>query len=300
MLHLGENSLVIVKNTGSLTKERKRRRSLVVLSGRLHGQVAAEDGEAPGVELVASDGSKIRPKATGSKPAVFTVVVGKDEETTLSIHGGEAEIVSGDQRIVVKANESVIMAKDRPVTAPVALPSPPKLETPKNRLTQVFRSRSPTIRFSWRESAGADRYRLTLARDAKFQDVVYEGDVEGTEFTHPRLKAGSYFWRARGVRADALGIPSVTRRLSLTADREPPKLEIAFPPSVVEAPQLVMKGATDPGTRVFIADQPVAVDSSGRFEHLISLERGANMIVVEAVDESGNTTYRSELIHARY
>jgi hypothetical protein len=301
VLSLGENSLVVVKNAGSLTNERKRQRSLVVLNGRLDGRIGPGVDGAPGVEIVASNGeSRIRPKAAGSEFAVFTAVVGEDDETTFSVSEGEAEIVSGDQRIVVKANEAVVATRDLEVSAPVALPSPPKLREPANEFSEVFRSRSPAIRFSWHESSGADRYRLTVARDSKFRDVVYQGDLATTEFTHTGLKAGRYFWHVQGVRADAVGFPGASRQLSLTADRQPPKLEVAFPPGLVKVPQLVMKGATDPGTKVFIADEPVEVDSSGRFEHLVSLERGANMIVVEAVDESGNTTYRSELIHARY
>ena len=56
---------------------------------------------------------------------------------------------------------------------------------------------------------------------------------------------------------------------------------------------------TSGGERI-VADVQVEVDANGRFEHVVSLERGANIIVVEAVDGTGNTTYRSETIHARY
>lgn len=301
VLQLSENSLVVVKNTGSLTEDRRPRRALVVLGGRLDGQVASEEEESLSVELVARNGeSRIRPRATRERPAAFTAVVGESEETTLSIHEGEAEIVSGDRKVVVTASHSVTMTKDREVTEPVPLPSPPELVAPEHGYTVRYGARPPEIRFAWRESSGSERYQVSVARDPEFRDVIYEGEVEGTELTHPSLQEGRYYWLVRGVRAGAVGMPSGTRRLSLESDRVAPGLDLALPQGIVDAPEVVLKGSTDPGARVFVADRPVEVDSSGRFEHVVPLVRGANMIVVEAVDESGNTTYRSELIHARY
>jgi hypothetical protein len=301
VLKLGQNSLVVVKNTGSMTKDLKRQRSLVVLEGRLDGRIAPESEETLSVELVARNGqTKIRPKSTGSRPAVFTAVVGEDEQTTLSMQAGEAEIQSGDQAVVLKANQSVVMTKDLKVSQPVPLPSPPALESPQNRYADTFRSRPPAVRFAWRAVAGVERYRLAIARDSAFQDIAYEKEVTGTEVTISHLGAGEYLWRVRGMRADAIGTASETRGFKLSSDRDPPRLEIAFPRSVVTAPRIVVKGVTDPGTRIFIAERPVDVDGQGQFEHELSLDRGANMVVVEAVDGSGNTTYRSQLIHARY
>lgn len=301
VLQLSENSLVVVRNTGSLTEDRRPRRALVVLGGRLDGKVAAEEEETLSVELVASNGeSRIRPRATREKPAAFTAVVGENEETTLSIHEGEAEIVSGDRTVLVTASHSVTMTKDREVSEPVPLPSPPELVAPASGYSARYGSRPPEIRFSWRKSSGSERYQISVARDPEFRDVVYDGEVEGTELTHPSLREGGYYWRVRGARAGAVGRASGTRRLSLASDRVAPDLDLALPSGIVDAPEVVVKGSTDPGARVFVADRRVLVDPSGRFEHVVSLVRGANMIVVEAVDESGNTTYRSELIHARY
>jgi len=301
VLQLGENSLVVVRNTGSLMKAERRRRAVVVLEGSLVGQFAAGGARKLDVELLAGAGeSKIRPAASDEEPVEFTAVVGEGGETTLSMHEGEAEVVAGDRTVVVKANESVVMTKDRKVTGPAALPATPRPESPADGYSETYRSRPPPVRFSWSESANSDRYRLSVARDPEFRDLVYEEDLTATELTHRQLSAGTYFWRVRGVRADAVGTASPPRRLVLESDREPPKLEVAFPQGFVEAPEVVMKGVTDPGTRIFIADRPVEVDRGGRFEQTLRLERGANMIVVEAVDESGNTTYRSGLIHARY
>jgi hypothetical protein len=301
VLQLGQNSLVVVKNTGSLTKDLKRQRSLVVLEGRLDGRIAAEAEETLSVELVARNGeTKIRPKSAGSRPALFTAIVGPDEQTTLSLQAGEAEIHSGEQSLVVKANQSVVMTKDLKVSEPAPLPPAPEPVSPPDGYTDTFRSRPPVVPFAWRQVAGADRYRLAIARDARFQDVVHEQDVAGTEVAHSHLGAGNYFWRVRSVRADAVGIASETRQFSLATDRDPPRLDIAFPQGIVSASSVVVKGMTDPGTRIYVAERPVEVDGQGRFEQELALERGANMIVVEAVDGSGNTTYRSQVIHARY
>jgi hypothetical protein len=46
--------------------------------------------------------------------------------------------------------------------------------------------------------------------------------------------------------------------------------------------------------------KPVATDRSGRFSRRIALRHGINIVVVEAVDAAGNTTYRSQLVNGKF
>jgi hypothetical protein len=75
---------------------------------------------------------------------------------------------------------------------------------------------------------------------------------------------------------------------------------VDFPARVVSAREIALGGSAEPGTRVFINNEQIEVAASGRFSHVLTLKRGVNMVVVEAIDSAGNVAYRSEAIDARY
>ena len=96
------------------------------------------------------------------------------------------------------------------------------------------------------------------------------------------------------------GPASRTRSFRIVRDRKEPELAVEFPSGIVPANSVTLSGTVEPGTRVIVADQEVEVGESGEFSHPVPLERGANVIVVEAIDDAGNVAYRSQVINARY
>lgn len=53
----------------------------------------------------------------------------------------------------------------------------------------------PPIRITWKEQAGVRRYRLQIARDPQFADIVFDRLVYGHEYTVNELPNGRYYWR---------------------------------------------------------------------------------------------------------
>lgn len=53
----------------------------------------------------------------------------------------------------------------------------------------------PPIRISWKEQPGVRRYRLQIARDPQFTDIVFDRIVVGLEYTANNLPNGQYYWR---------------------------------------------------------------------------------------------------------
>ncbi|HEX8650300.1 MAG TPA: PQQ-binding-like beta-propeller repeat protein [Pyrinomonadaceae bacterium] len=47
----------------------------------------------------------------------------------------------------------------------------------------------------WNAQPGINRYRLQLARDERFTDIVFDRAVTGHEYTVTELPSGSYYWR---------------------------------------------------------------------------------------------------------
>ena len=86
----------------------------------------------------------------------------------------------------------------------------------------------------------------------------------------------------------------------MVEDTEPPQLSVNFPDRPVYRDLVWIKGSTDPGAEVFVGETPVPTGASGEFEYAVILERGLNVVVVEAVDSAGNIAYRSELVNAKY
>ena len=52
-----------------------------------------------------------------------------------------------------------------------------------------------SLHLRWPAQEGVLRYRLQLARDEKFQDIVFDRAVFGTEYVVTELGPGKYFWR---------------------------------------------------------------------------------------------------------
>ncbi len=47
----------------------------------------------------------------------------------------------------------------------------------------------------WGKQLGVQRYRLQIARDEQFEDVVFDGAINGNEHTPASLPTGRYYWR---------------------------------------------------------------------------------------------------------
>ena len=57
------------------------------------------------------------------------------------------------------------------------------------------------ITIQWSKHKSVNRYRLQIAADEKFQDVFFDGPINGTRYTVEDLLPGSYYWRVAAVEA---------------------------------------------------------------------------------------------------
>ena len=57
---------------------------------------------------------------------------------------------------------------------------------------------------------------------------------------------------------------------------------------------------TEPGSRVHIGQESVAVADDGSFTHEIQLTPGPNLVVIEAVDAAGNVSYQTQYVNAKF
>jgi hypothetical protein len=296
-IDLGENSLIVIRRLDDPAAARRGRTRFL-----FDGELASDDVEQPGtepIEITAANGATaILPDgASGSRLKVTT---NPDKTSTFSLFSGVAQVTSGGRTVELSGNHAVTVDGVSAPGTPVALPRRPSLIQPADRSAQVYRSAPPRVRFDWRDEPGCDAYRLVISRDPGFDALVYDGRIDDTQFTHGNLPAGGYYWRVSGLSGRVEGAPSATRRLELTRDDVPPPLTVEFPDPEVRDDVVLLHGATEPGAEVFVADRSIAADRTGVFEYALNLQRGVNLVVVEAVDAAGNVAYRSGLIHAKY
>lgn len=296
-LTLGENTLAVFTRPEAEGAGDPRVASLVLVGGEVRGSVASGPGAA--MAVVTSNGSStIHPG--GGSPAQYAVRVNADKSSTFSLYTGAAEVTAAGRTVRLGANEAVTVSPSSPPGTPIRLCDPPSLVAPGNDAVLPFGATAPKVEFRWTEVAGADAYRVVLARDARFDDVLLDKRVAGPRFVHGNLEPGRIFWRVSGVRAGTDGAPGAARELRLDRDAQPPALSVPFPEGTVESDHLLVQGRTEPGCRVFVADAPVAVSDAGEFRQDVPLKRGLNMIVIEAMDAAGNSAYQAKYVTAKY
>jgi hypothetical protein len=59
------------------------------------------------------------------------------------------------------------------------------------------------VRIAWEGKPKIARYRLQLARDEKFRDIVFDMVVEGREYKVTEVAPGNYFWRVAPAAKEA-------------------------------------------------------------------------------------------------
>jgi hypothetical protein len=299
-LQLEQNSLVIVRANRDSIEVNHSTPSVRVLVGELWGrvgrdgdQLAAVDVTSPGIE------TRVSPSA-GANSATFRVAVRDDKTTVLSVYRGSADVMSRGRRLRVGANQFVAVDSVRGIAPPAPLPLAPALVAPDGGASFSYRELVPQVHFRWNPVPDVDSYRLIVSRSPEFQGVVIDQRLSGTSFTYGNFASGAYYWRVSALRGGAEGPPSAPRAVVVSNVQRAPGLSVEFPPAAVYADHCTIRGTGDPGIRIVVAGERVVLDPEGRFERVVALKRGFNVVVVEAIDRVGNTTYKSKVVEAKY
>jgi outer membrane protein assembly factor BamB len=81
--------------------------------------------------------------------------------------------------------------------------------------TQTGAARAGVV-VRWAGRSGIRRYRLQLATDEKFSDIVFDRAVEGQQYTVTELAPGDYYWRVAPAAAETSSF-SQPQRVTVTA-----------------------------------------------------------------------------------
>lgn len=296
-IDLGENSLVIIKRMNDDPLLREKLTRILVFAGELRGKISATSRKRMQMEIRTRNAVTKVMSAQKEKATIFKYKINPDKTSTVTVIEGQAVIVDKDKKVNINKSEAYTIT---PGDAPSQLQEPPGAVSPvmpKNNASFFFNELPPQVKFVWNKQANADSYTVEVARDAQFNDVISSEKVKSTYLVHGNLKQGIYYWRVRAQNGWVDGDFNEARIFKVVQDDQPPELSVELPPDTTWKKSFDITGQTEPGSRLFINNKLVKVNSDGSFEYQLELEKGSNTVVVEAVDTAGNSSYQSKLVN---
>ncbi len=298
-IDMGENSLIVINRMDNDQLLEEKRTRVVMLAGELRGEVTSSNNQTVQLEVATGKAQTKVVSAVREEHTRFSVKVNTNHSSTITVLEGGAEVTSGDQRVQLQRYSAVVIDENNDIQQPETIPAPVDIDKPLDGAEFFYKDFPGTVTFDWGQQSGAYEYQIVIAADRNFSTVLVDKIIEKSYFSHNNLKAGSYYWKVRGIKGMLQGDFSVSRRLKITQDNTPPILQLSLPEGTVSAGTFLINGTTEPKAVAFINNAPVKISATGAFAHAVELKKGVNIIVVEVLDRAGNVSYVSNNIKAR-
>jgi len=296
-LILDSNSMIIINkiNVDAVRQERQAR--IILTTGRLRSRIRASREYRKRVEVETGNIVTTVKNASTKQTTDFEVKVNPDQSSTITILAGEASVSSQGKSVSIKQNQAVTVTPGKPIPKPVYQPASVRTVTPKDNTLYNYHTVPRQVALSWAPLAEADSYDVIIAQDPDFRTVITNERIDRTTFSHNKLTEGTYYWKVRANIGWVEGVFSKTKVIKVVKEREPPKMKVNYPPATIAKPEYEMTGTTGADvSRIIINDVPVDVSPTGEFRHKVALKKGANIIVVESIDNEGNVKYETKMI----
>lgn len=293
-LRIGQNSLVVFSSGAADPFLQRRDPAVVLMGGDLDGAVNADYGPfavqfANGVAELSADGQS-------SSEVRFRLGINPDNTSTIAIYAGQANVRMPGGQYLVNANQGLTVSADGSSAELAELPAVPFVRAPADGAVARFLATPPRIDFRWGQVRRATRYRIEIAADPTFDEIVVDELLTGTSFTHANLASGEYYWRVSARSGWSLGPASMPRRFRVVQDSAPPALDITAIDPLGDG-RYVLRGRTARNATVRVLGAVIQPGRNGAFEHVFQPRPGTQTIVVEAIDAVGNTAYSSQVLH---
>jgi hypothetical protein len=202
--------------------------------------------------------------------------------------GDETVQLNNFEKVTFKA-EAKTMTKDKEL-------QPPTLLDPGNMISVFTSGTATTVEFTWTPVTGAKGYKIRLAKNAYFTEMIGERAADIAQLRMP-LSVGQYYWSVKSI--DTRNKPSMeSERFRFNVV---PKSRDEILPLDVEEPHghgrmVEIRGKTAPGARVIINGSEIpSVNLDGTFQYIIPsmMKPGDNMITVTAQNSKGETNNKT-------
>jgi hypothetical protein len=232
-----------------------------------------------------------------------SVDVAQGEKTEVTTYRGKTTVSTGLNTVTLEGRQRVVAsARTGALSTRVSLPGSPLPILPADNRTFDLAS-GGDVDIKWSRVPDAARYRIQISRSRLFVPDANEVDLDDRTGLSSRIKVsreGPYFWRIAAIdRAGVSSDWSSVRRFRMleepirtgTGDTIPPELSV-LPPQQMGNLFLIF-GKTERGAVVTVNADLADVATDGSFKKTVTIERdGYAMLVIKAVDASGNETIR--------
>jgi hypothetical protein len=209
---LAEHTLVIIYGTASNTRVSKVPPTVELQAGEVQAGLSALRGEP--AEIAVPDGGRIRAASRD------TVVERKQKRTTVAVFDGKAAVSSGGKVVDVPRHFGTRFEGALPPARPRPLPPAPSWSEGGTPPVVLAPAGMGLIATSWSAVPKAKAYRLEVARDADFHDLVVREEVPADvrSFRAEKMPPGGYRIRVRAIdEEEYLGIASPVRTVEILA-----------------------------------------------------------------------------------
>jgi len=212
---LAPNTLVVIYGTANQTRVSKTPPAAVeVESGEIKAGLSALRGNT--VEVAIKGGGRV------SAASRDTVVERKGERTTVAVFNGNAGITSGGKSVQVPTNFGSRFFGVAAPMPPRPLPPAPAWAAGGTDAIAFAPAGQGLITATWAPVGAAISYRIELARDETFNDLIAREEVPAAivAFRAEKLPAGTYYLQVRAIdKEEFLGIASKPRPIRIVDAR---------------------------------------------------------------------------------
>lgn len=222
----------------------------------------------------------------------------KDEHEILLKKGG-GEVVRNGETVKLGNFERVTFTADAPQMLKTKEIGPPTLIQPPNMMPVFVSSDGKPVDFSWAPVDGARKYRVRISRNPYFSSfVIPPTEVESTQIQLTHLPEGPYYWSVQSIgENEKESVQSEKNRFTvIPKGQDNAKCALELDEFSQHGHVIEVKGRTEPGARVMVNSQEVAVIANdGSFHHFTPpLPTGENIITVTAQNAKGGVNTKTK------
>ena len=208
---LAPNTLVVFYGTANRTQVSKTPPAAVeVEAGEVKAGLAALRGDT--VEVAIKGGGRV------SAASRDTVVQRKGARTTIAVFNGKAGVTSGGKVVEVPTNFGSRFVGNAAPIPPRPLPPAPPWSAGGTGSITLAPAGQGVIDAGWSAVPSAVSYRIELARDETFNDLIAREEVPASivAFHAEKLPAGLYHLKVRAIdKEEFLGVASTDRTIRI-------------------------------------------------------------------------------------
>jgi len=205
---------------------------------------------------------------------------------------GGAEVQRGGEDVKIVENEKLAFTSESATMVKTKEIGPPVLMDPKSGDNVQLDPKSKGITLSWTPVEGVHTFHVRVAKNQFFTGpLVVDQNWTHLELVLANLTPGSYWWEVQSV-GDNGKLSSTSERNKFTVvpyAENGAKIPLEIVSLIQHGHVFEIKGQTEPGARVMVNGQEVAmINSDGTFHHFTNqLPTGENWITVTAQNSKG-------------